>query len=144
MENEHFTRSEERISVGAFLESGVIETLPSSIMKVPSGFPAPEWFCDLLGTRHHHGNVKFMMTAELQTMLGHHASCVITHYQFVKRLWAYMSCLPLNKDEFVPSARCAPVFGSGVRRCSDIKKCLGDHVCFRSSMVGVFSGEKFE
>ena len=144
MENEHFTRGEERISVGAFLESGVIETLPSSIMKVPSGFPAPEWFCDLLGTRHHHGNVKFMMTAELQTMLGHHASCVITHYQFVKRLWAYMSCLPLNKDEFVPSARCAPVFGSGVRRCSDIKKCLGDHVCFRSSMVGVFSGEKFE
>ena len=144
MENGNFTRSEERISVSAFLESGVIETFPSSIMKVPPGFPAPEWFCDQLGTRHHHGNVKFMMTSELQTMLGHHASHVITHYQFVKRLWAYMSNLPLNKDEFVTSVRCAPIFGSGVRRCSDIKKCLGDHVCFKSSRVGVFSGQRFE
>ena len=143
MEIGNFTRSEERISVGAFLESGVIETFPSSIMKVPPGFPAPEWFCDLLGTRHHHGNVKFMMTAKLQTMLGHH-DYIMTHYQFVKRLWAYMSNLPLNKDEFVTSVRCAPVFGSGVRRCSEIKKCLGDHVCFKSSRVGVFSGQKFE
>ena len=85
--NEMITRSEERISVGAFLE-GVIETYPSSIMKVPRGYPASEWFCDLLGTRHHHGNVKFLITRDLQTMLGHHADYVITHYQFVRGLWA--------------------------------------------------------
>ena len=142
-ENEHIVRSEERISVSAFLE-GIIDTYPSSIMKVPSGYPAPEWFCDLLGTRQHHGNVKFLITPALQTMLGHHADYVITHYQFVRRLWAYMSYLPLNKekDEFIPNERCAPVFGSGVKRWSDIKKHLGGHVFFRSSRVGVFCGKK--
>ena len=111
-------------------------------MKVPSGYPAPEWFCDLLGTRQHHGNVKFLMTKELQTMLGHHADYVITHYQFVRMLWAYMSALPLNKDEFIPIDRCVPVFGSGVKKWSDIKKYLGEHVYFRSTRVGVFSGKK--
>ena len=140
-ENENIVRSEERMSVGAFLE-GVQEIYPSSIMKVPSGYPAPEWFCDLLGTRQHHGNVKFLMTPALQTMLGHHADYVITHYQFVKRLWAYMSYQPLNKDEFIATDRCVPVFGSGVKKWSDIKKYLGEHVFFRSSRVGVFSGKK--
>ena len=140
-ENEHIVRSEERISVSAFLE-GIIDTYPSSIMKVPSGYPAPEWFCDLLGTRQHHGNVKFLITRDLQNMLGHHADYVITHYQFVRRLWACLSCLPLNKDEFVPIDRCVPVFGSGVKKLSDIKKYLGDHVFFSSSRVGVFSGQK--
>ena len=140
-ENEHIVRNEERFSVGAFLE-GKVEIYPSSIMRVPSGYPAPEWFCDLLGTRQHHGNVKFLMTKELQTMLGHHADYVITHYQFVRRLWAYMSALPLNKDEFIPIDRCVPVFGSGVKKWSDIKKYLGEHVYFRSTRVGVFSGKK--
>ena len=136
-ENENIVRSEERMSVGAFLE-GVQEIYPSSIMKVPSGYPAPEWFCDLLGTRQHHGNVKFLMTPALQTMLGHHADYVITHYQFVRRLWAYMSALPLNKDEFIPIDRCVPVFGSGVKKWSEIKKYLRYHVFFKSSRVGVF------
>ena len=140
-ENENIARSEERISVSAFLE-GVVEMYPSSIMKVPRGYPAPEWFCDLLGTRQHHGNVKFLITRDLQNMLGHHADYVITHYQFVRRLWACLSCLPLNKDEFVPIDRCVPVFGSGVKKLSDIKKYLGDHVFFSSSRVGVFSGQK--
>ena len=140
-ENEHIVRSEERISVSAFLE-GIIDTYPSSIMKVPSGYPAPEWFCDLLGTRQHHGNVKFLITPALQTMLGHHADYVITHYQFVRRLWAYMSALPLNKDEFIPIDRCVPVFGSGVKKWSEIKKYLRYHVFFKSSRVGVFSNNK--
>ena len=140
-ENEHIVRSEERISVGAFLE-GVIDKYPSSIMKVPSGYPAPEWFCDLLGTRQHYGNVKFLITPALQTMLGHHADYVITHYQFVRRLWAYMSYLPLNKDEFISDERCAPIFGSGLKKWSDIKKYLGEHVFFSSSRVGVFSSKK--
>ena len=68
-ENENILRNDERISVGAFLE-GLLEKYPSSIMKVPRGYPAPEWFCDLLGTRQRHGNVKFLITPELQTMLG--------------------------------------------------------------------------
>ena len=80
-ENENILRNEERISVGAFLEEGIIEKYPSSIMKVPRGYPAPEWFFDLLGTRQRHGNVKFLITPALQTMLGHHADYVITHYQ---------------------------------------------------------------
>ena len=140
-ENENILRNEERISVGAFLE-GVIEKYPSSIMKVPRGYPAPEWFCDLLGTKQRHGNVKFLITPALQTMLGHHADYVITHYQFVRRLWAYMSYLPLNKEEFIPNERCATIFGSGVRKWSDIKKYLGEDVFFSSSRVGVFSSKK--
>ena len=79
-ENENILRNEERISISAFLE-GLIEKYPSSIMKVPRGYPAPEWFFDLLGTRQRHGNVKFLITPALQTMLGHHADYVITHYQ---------------------------------------------------------------
>jgi len=140
-ENENILRNEERISVGAFLE-GVIEKYPSSIMKVPRGYPAPEWFCDLLGTKQRHGNVKFLITPALQTMLGHHADYVITHYQFVRRLWAYMSYLPLNKEEFIPNERCATIFGSGVRKWSDIKKYLGEDVFFSSSRVGVFSSKR--
>ena len=111
-------------------------------MRVPRGYPAPDWFCDLLGTRQRHGNVKFLITKDLQTMLGYHADYVITHYQFVRRLWAYMSYLPLNKDEFIPNERCAPIFGSGVKKWSDIKKYLGDDVFYSSSRVGVFSGKK--
>ena len=69
---------------------------------------------------------------------------MITHYQFVRRLWAYMSYLPLNKerDEFIPIDRCVQIFGSGVKKWSDIKIYLGDHVFFSSSRVGVFSGKK--
>ena len=76
-------------------------------------------------------------------MLGHHADYVITHYQFVRRLWAYMmSYLPLNKDEFISDERCALIFGSGLKKWSDIKKYLGEHVFFSSSRVGVFSSKK--
>ena len=53
-----------------------------------------------------------------------------------------MSYQPLNKDEFIATDRCVPVFGSGVKKWTDIKKYLGEHVFFRSSRVGVFSGKK--
>ena len=44
-----------------------------------------------------------------------------------------MSYLPLNKEEFIPNERCATIFGSGVRKWSDIKKYLGEDVFFSSS-----------
>ena len=142
LENEDIERSDVRISVGAFLR-GVIETETGcNMMDVPPRYPAPDWFCDLLGSRKHHGNVKYLISDQLKAAIGHHTGNVITNYQFARRLWAYMSHFPVNADEFIPSDRFAAVFGSGVKKWDDLRSLLSDHVFFNSSLVGVFSGKK--
>ena len=76
-------------------------------MMIQPKWPALKWFCELLGTRDHHGNVKFLVSDELRSMIGHHSGNVITNYIFVKRLWAFMSHHPLNEVYFVPSEKFA-------------------------------------
>ena len=146
IENDFIERSNTRISVSAWLNDRVIDAQPSSLMKVPPRYPAPEWFCDLLGTRKHHGNVKFLLSPKIRASLGIkvEADKVVTHYQFVKRLWAYLSYMPLNDEEFCGSAAFAPIFGKEVRKWSEIRVYLSDHVFFNSSFIGVFSGKPLQ
>ena len=115
-------------------------------MMIQPKWPALKWFCELLGTRDHHGNVKFLVSDELRSMIGHHSGNVITNYIFVKRLWAFMSHHPLNEVYFVPSEKFA-VKMLGNERPETVnwltfRSCLKDHVYFNSSLVGVFSGRK--
>ena len=109
-------------------------------------WPALKWFCELLGTRDHHGNVKFLVSDELRSMIGHHSGNVITNYIFVKRLWAFMSHHPLNEVYFVPSEKFAVKMLRNERpetvNWITFRSCLKDHVYFNSSLVGVFSGRK--
>ena len=134
------------ISVGAYLD-GIIRTETGcNMMEVSSRNPAPDWFQDLLGSRKHHGNVKYIISDQLKAAIGHHSSNLITNYQFAKRLWAYMSHFPVNADEFIPSDRFAAVFArqkwDDVKMWDDLRSLLSEHVYFNSSYVGVFSGKK--
>ena len=142
IENEPIERSDVRISVGSYM-NGIIKTETGcNMMEVSSRNPAPDWFQDLLGSRKHHGNVKYLISDQLKAAIGHHSGSVITNYQFAKRLWAYMSHFPVNADEFIPSDRFAAVFGSGVKKWDDVRSLLSEHVYYNSSLVGVFSGRK--
>ena len=117
-------------------------------MKIPPRWPAPEWFCELLGTRKHHGHVKFIISDTLRHLIGRHSDYVITNYMFTKKLWAFMSHLPLNEIEgFIPS----PEFAKAVYfkempvkiiPWSELCTSLQEHVYFNSSLVGVWSGKK--
>ena len=115
-------------------------------MMIQPKWPALKWFCELLGTRDHHGNVKFLVWDELRSMIGHHSGNVITNYIFVKRLWAFMSHHPLNEVYFVPSEKFAVKMLRNERpetvNWITFRSCLKDHVYFNSSLVGVFSGRK--
>ena len=95
------------------------ETGCDMMMIVSPRYPAPDWFCDLLGSRKHHGNVKYLISDQLKAAIGHHTGNVITNSQFARRLWAYMSHFPINADEFIPSDRFAAVFGR--QKWDDIK-----------------------
>ena len=64
----------------------------SIIMKVRWDLPAPVWFCQALGTlENHHGNVKFFVSEQMRKLIGYHYDNVITHSQFIGRLWKVMS-----------------------------------------------------
>ena len=109
----------------------------------PRDWPAPEWFCEALGTyRIHHGNVKFLISDPLGKCMNH-PDTLIQHHKFIRRLWIYMSYLPLNKEHFDPvNTEFALVFGSEIVKWSDLRAYLQEHVYFNSSLVGVFSGKK--
>ena len=90
IENEYIVRSDVRISVGAYLE-GIIKTETGcNMMEVSYRNPAPDWFQDLLGSRKHHGNVKYLISDQLKAAIGHHSGSVITNYQFARWLWVYI------------------------------------------------------
>ena len=101
-------------------------------MIIPSKWPAPKWFCEVIGTRNYHGSVKFLVSDELSSMIGHHSGNVMTSYVFAKRLWAFMSWLPLNEVCFVPSEKFAVNLLGNERP---------EHVYFKSSHVGVLVEE---
>ena len=100
-------------------------------------------FCEALGTyRIHHGNVKFLISDPLGKCMNH-PDTLIQHHKFIRRLWIYMSYLPLNKEHFDPvNTEFALVFGSEIVKWSDLRAYLQEHVYFNSSLVGVFSGKK--
>ena len=83
---------------------------------------------------------------------GHHSdSGLISHYQFVRRLWAFMSHLPLNRDCFVPHPAFPAVFGQELTaslgypiKWPDLRVLLQEHVHFHTSLLGVFSGRKLK
>ena len=52
--------------------------------------------------------------------------------------------MPLNDEEFCASAAFAPIFGKEVRKWSEIRVYLSDHVFFNSSYVGVFTGKPLQ
>ena len=111
--------------------------------KHPRDWPAPEWFCEALATyRIHHGNVKFLISDLLGKCMNH-PDTLIQHHKFIRRLWIYMSYLPLNKEYFDPvNTEFESVFGSAIVKWTDLRAYLQDHVYFNSSLVGVFSGKK--
>ena len=115
-------------------------------MMIPPKLPAPKWFCELLGTRNHRGNVKFLVSDKVIEMIGHHSGNVITNFMFVKRLWAFMSHHPLNEVYFVPSEKFRVKMLGNERpetvNWEAFRSCLKDHVYFNSSRIGVFSGRK--
>ena len=89
--------AKERISTYAFLKGRFEKNTDQrdlDTMKIPPRWPAPEWFCDLLGTRKHHGHVKFIISDTLRHLIGRHSDYVITNYMFTKKLWAFMSHRP--------------------------------------------------
>ena len=138
--------SRERISTVAFL-NGTIEKFKDDMMRIPPRSPAPEWFCELLGTRKHHGNVKFIISDPLRNLIGRHSSHMITNYIFTKKLWAFMSHLPLRASGFIPSPEFAKAVyfkEMSVKMIPWSDLCLGlqEHVFFNSSLVGVYSGKK--
>ena len=90
----------ERISTVAFL-NGSIERFRDDMIKIPPRSPAPEWFCELLCTRKYH--LKFIISDPLRQLIGRHSSHMITNYMFMKKLWAFMSHLPLRASGFIPS-----------------------------------------
>ena len=119
------------------------------MMKIPPRSPAPEWFCELLGTRKYHGNAKFIISDPLRQLIGRHSSHMITNYMFTKKLWAFMSHLPLRASGFIPS----PEFAKAVYfeelpvkmiPWSDLCLGLQEHVVFNSTLVGVYSGKKLK
>ena len=121
----------------------------SHLMEVPQGLPAPQWFCDLVLYRKRE-KVKLLISSPLKCMLRYGAfpPFEITYFEFVRSLWAEMSYFPLNSECFIPNTifedlvgnKLMNKFGSPVR-WSNLQKCLEEHVYFKSSKVGVFSGE---
>ena len=72
-----------------------------------------------------------------------HILYTITHHKFIRQLWIYMSYLPLNRKHFDPvNTDFASVFGINIVKWADLRTCLQEHVYFKSSLVGVFSGQK--
>ena len=68
---------------------------------------------------------------------------IIGHHKFIRQLWIYMSHLPLNKKHSDPvNTDFASVFGIEIVKWADLRTCLKEHVYFKSSLVGVFSGQK--
>ena len=143
----------ERISTYAYLKRRFEKNTDQrdlDTMKIPPRWPAPEWFCELLGTRKHHGHVKFIISDTLRHLIGRHSDYVITNYMFTKKLWAFMSHRPLNEIEgFIPS----PEFAKAVYfkempvkiiPWSELCTSLQEHVYFNSSLVGVWSGKKLQ
>ena len=138
----------ERISAQEFLKGRFEKNKDLDTMKIPPRWPAPEWFCELLGTRKHHGHVKFIISDSLRHLIGRHSDYVITNYMFTKKLWAFMSHLPMNEFQgFIPS----PEFAKAVYfkekpvkiiPWSELCTSLQEHVYFNSSLVGVWSGKK--
>ena len=109
--NETLDRSEKRVSVSLYM-AGKHCAEYSSIMKVRRDLPAPVWFCQALGTlENHHGNVKFFVSEQLRKLIGYHYDNVITHSQFIGRLWKVMSFYPLNEEEFIPVPAFLAAFG---------------------------------
>ena len=150
--NDPISPNKDRISPSVYLKHReVYRYKDCDDMKIPPRWPAPAWFCELLGTRNHHGNVKFIVSQALRTFIGHHENNVMTNYIFVKRLWAAMSHLPLNVDTgFLPSVEFAvAMYGTQNIPFEQIKwstlcTSLHEHVYFNSSLIGVFSGRKMK
>ena len=150
--NDPISPNKDRISPSVYLKHReVYRYKDCDDMKIPPRWPAPAWFCELLGTRNHHGNVKFIVSQPLRTFIGHHENNVMTNYIFVKRLWAAMSHLPLNIDTgFLPSVEFAEaLYGTQDIPFEQIKwstlcTSLHEHVYFNSTHVGVFSGRKMK
>ena len=149
VDNETLYRSEERVSVSLYL-AGERYAEYSDIMKPDRNQPAPFWFCEDLGTlKKHHGNVKFFISEQVRTFIGHHSHNVLTHTQFLARLWSVMSYYPLNDTEFIPMPAFLDTFGKELVmsqgypvKWTKLRTILQDHVYFNSSLVGVFSGRR--
>ena len=126
--------------------SSIRLTNDSSARKHPRDWPAPEWFCEALGTslgpRSFHGNVRFLISDPLARCMNYPDN-IIGHHKFIRQLWIYMSYLPLNRKHFDPvNTDFASVFGINIVKWADLRTCLQEHVYFKSSLVGVFSGQK--
>ena len=146
-ENEPIVAATDRISPSQLLDfKKIYIEKGSETMMIPSKWPAPKWFCEVIGTRNYHGSVKFLVSDELSSMIGHHSGNVMTSYVFAKRLWAFMSWLPLNEVYFVPSEKFAVNLLGNERpetvNWEAFRSHLKEHVYFKSSHVGVFSGRK--
>ena len=147
--NETLFRSEERVSVSLYL-AGERFAEYSEIMKPDRNKPAPFWFCEDLGTlKNHHGNAKFFISEQVRAFIGHHSHNVLTHTQFLSRLWSVMSWYPLNDEEFIPMPAFLDTFGRELVmsqgypvKWTKLRIIMQDHVYFNSSLVGVFSGRR--
>ena len=119
-------------------------------MKPGRNLPAPSWFCTDLGTlAKHHGNTKFFISEQVRKFIFHHSHNVLTHTQFLARLWSVMSYYPLNDEEFIPMPAFLDTFGKKFvmsqgypTKWTKLRIILQDHVYFNSSLVGVFSGRR--
>ena len=114
------------------------------VRKKPSDWPGPKWWCDTLGTyKHYHGNMKFLISKELQRSMNYHAA-EITHATFLRLLWVSMRTIPMNRECFQPEGWLTEVFGTDVVKWTSLRDCLAPHVYFNSSKTSVFSGKKLE
>ena len=65
-ENEHIVAATDRISPSQLLDfKRIYIEKGSETMMIPSKWPAPKWFCEVIGTRKYHGSVKFLVSDEL-------------------------------------------------------------------------------